>query len=263
MSRQSMKAENDIAKALETKKAELKELEKTIKTMSPWEKAEAELKMERLAELIGSLESAVGILEQETVSVPEEDVLTHGLDGYLEEKENAVSIARDAVIECQEKLGIIQRDLDQAVIDGNYAAIETLTAELDSEKRKLPYLKESYGRIQQMKAIPDGAVKAEWLKICDQYQEEWDIRVETVKALAMEYKKACNDLQNLRDTLFRIRGRLQSIGHENGCSDFIQTSVIAARSNKQNANILEKDDVSFLCRILGMNDWISGGRNAI
>lgn len=263
MSRQNMKSGNDIAKVLETKKTELMELEKDIKKMEPEEKVAAEVKMERLVGMISSLESAVSILEQKNVSVQEEDAFTHGLDGFLQEKENAVSKARKAVIECQEKMAVLKEDLDKAMLDGNYAAIETLTAELDSEQRKLPYLKESFERIQQIKAIPDGAVKEEWLKICDHYQEEWDIRVETVKALAMEYKKACNDLQKLNDKLFQIRKHLERIGEANGCSDYLAKSVIASRSNKENVYILNSSDASFLARILGVDDFIYGGRHAI
>lgn len=242
---------NDRIRKLKEKK---EELVAKRETMAPEELRPADITIRRYESLISSMEKSVAILSFPKPESSEIGVLTNVLDKYISANSETISRANKMVTDCENAIESLTGEIDKAMLSGSGEELDVLTAKLDAEKRKLPYLQESLARLKQGAVIPKGAVKHEWEQICEEYLPEWVARMATIRALAEAYEDEVDELIRLRDKLLNARNVIQATGKKYGCPDNITGPCLTAGLKEQDIPSISREAGTRLSMaILGVN----------
>lgn len=210
---------------------------------------------DRLTESIEKLELLQDMIKGHTLAFPEMEQFTKDLNCYIEAGTEAVGKATTTIREADEEIEKLTAALEVAKAEGAAEKIIELSELLEDAKKKRQYLEPILDNALHVEVFPVGTISQAWQEVAEIYKYEWRNRLEIVRAAAVLFHNACNELDILTRELKAVRYTLQCIGRENGSHDEIikGNQIITNGVSREDVQLMAPDENGKLYRILFHN----------
>lgn len=166
--------------------------------------------------VIAALENTYKVASYEPPAPTDMEILLSGVNAYVKRKQEKVQKVQDNINDVLKEQREIEDSLQAAVESGNADEVIKMSKQRDGISEKLKYLYQMKEQTAALRTFPDGAIEAEWEKVCLNKQEEWDALLLRTEVLANEYRRACDELLDMNNFLMKVRATMRSIGERNG-----------------------------------------------
>lgn len=197
-------------------------------------------------ELVDILSDAVNLHIDNIEIFPAEDYFTKPLDTVIESWEKRISQAKAKVNDAKIKQKEIEKNLQEAKINGNVDDIIALTDQLEDAGKIVQCLEELLNDEEETKPLSNGASLAAWEKVCEVYGYEWRNRLQTVILAAQIYHDNLQLLNELNNSLWMIRNKIRSIGEKNGDPNNINLCQRITCNVPDVEKVMKRDEVEQL-----------------